>query len=216
MTRTMNGDCPMRWHVGWGRVFVLGLMAPLLLIVWGCAGLPQDIIDEANGHSKEFVIGPEDVLEVTVWRNADLSREVVVRPDGMISLPLIGDILARGRTADELAQAIKDALTAFKENPQVSVSVKQVNSYIIYVLGEVNQPGKFQLKSRTTVLQAIALAGGFTQFASRNNLQVIRNGLNGSEKPGEMRIPVSYDDAVDGDGEIGNLLLKSGDTLVVP
>lgn len=207
----------MRWHQGRRRrVYTLGLIGTILLFAGGCGSLPKEIIDEANNHSREFIIGPEDILEITVWRNNDLSREVVVRPDGRISLPLIGDILARGRTADELAQAIKDALTVYKENPEVSVSVKQVNSYIIYVLGEVNQPGKFQLKSHTTVLQAIALAGGFTQFASRDDMQVIRNGLNGSEKLREMRIPVSYDDAVDGDGEIGNLLLKSGDTLVVP
>jgi len=98
----------------------------------------------------------------------------------------------------------------------VTVSVKEVNSYNVYVLGEVAKPGKYQLKSHTTVLQAIAMAGGFTIYASKNKMQVVRNSLNGDGRPREMRIPARYDDLVSGKGELGNFILKAADIVVVP
>jgi polysaccharide export outer membrane protein len=181
-----------------------------------CTGLPKEVLDEVNGSSKEFLIGPEDVLDVVVWRNPDLSRTVVVRPDGMISIPLIGDVEATGVTANQLAERLAARLKDFKESPSVTVSVKEVNSYNVYVLGEVNKPGKYQLKSHTTVLQAIAMAGGFTIYASRNKMQVVRNRVNGDGPPREMRIPARYDDLVSGKGELGNFILKAADIVVVP
>src|SRR3989441_4353273 len=140
-----------------------------------CTSLPKEVLDEVNGSSKEFLIGPEDVLDVVVWRNQDLSRTVIVRPDGMISIPLIGDVEARGVTANQLAERLAARLKEFKETPSVTVSVKEMNSYNVYVLGEVAKPGKYQLKSHTTVLQAIAMAGGFTIYASKNKMQVVRH-----------------------------------------
>ncbi len=192
----------------------------LLGTVLGCAGVSEEMrkemLKEPSRSSQDFLLGPEDVLEVVVWRHQDLSREVVVRPDGMISLPLIGDIRVGGLTADELSQRIAARLKEFKESPMVSVHVKEVNSYSVYVLGEVVTPGKFQLKTYTTVLHAIALAGGFTQFASRNDIQVIRKSVNGNGTQSDMHIAVRYDDLLDGEGEVGNFLLNSGDILVVP
>ena len=182
----------------------------------GCTGLSKEVLEEANRPSKEFLLGPEDVLEVVVWRNQDLSRQVVVRPDGMISMPLIGDLHASGVTANQLAERIAERLKEFKESPSVSVSVKEVNSYYVYVLGEVAKPGKYPLKSYATVLQAIALAGGFTPYASRNRIQVVRASSNGNGTQHEMRIPVRYDDLLSGKGSLGNFTLKSGDTIVVP
>lgn len=186
-----------------------------VLLVSGCTGQTK-LTKEQIAPSNEFLLGPEDVLEVNVWRNQDLSRTVVIRPDGMISMPLIGDVQASGVTANQLAARIAERLKEFKENPSVSVSVKEVNSYNIYVLGEVTKPGKYQLKSHTSVLQAIAMAGGFTLFASKNKLQVVRNSANGDGQPHEIRIHLRYDDLLAGTGEPGNLILKPGDIVVVP
>jgi len=192
-------------------IVITTLEAPM-----GCAGIPKALLDEMSQHPKDFVLGPEDVLEVMVWKNQDLSRQVVIRPDGMISMPLIGDVRANGLTAEQLANRISEKLREFKENPSVSVSVKEVNSYNVYVLGEVAKPGKYQLKSYTTILQSIAMAGGFTAFASRNRMHVLRISHNGQENPHEIRIPVKYDDLVSGTGSPGNFFLRSGDTIVVP
>jgi len=110
----------------------------------------------------EYFIGPEDILEITVWKNADLSKQVQVRPDGRISLPLLGDILAVAKTPTQLTDEISAGLKSYMENPTISILVKEVNSYQLYVLGEVNKPGKYPLKSKTTLLQGITVAGGFT------------------------------------------------------
>jgi polysaccharide biosynthesis/export protein len=191
------------------------LTVVLACVAAGCAGRSGNVSKELV-QPIEFLLGPEDVLEVNVWRNQDLSRLVVVRPDGMISMPLIGDVQASGLTANQLAARIADRLREFKENPSVSVSVKEVNSYNIYVLGEVAKPGKYQLKSHTSILQAIALAGGFTMFAAKNKLQVVRNSANGDGQPHEVRIPVRYDDLLAGKTINANFVLKSGDIVVVP
>ena len=163
--------------------------------------------------TSDYTIGPEDVLEITVWRNTDLSKVVAVRPDGRISLPLIGDVGAAGRTASELAGAIAEKLKEFKENPQVSIVVKEVNSYAIYVLGEISKPGKYPLKSKTTLLQAITLASGFTPAAARNKIVVFRFGEQGGK---DIKIKASYDDIIMRDESPQNIQLKPGDTIVVP
>jgi len=198
---------------------VLGLViaAVVLGVAIGCAPVSREALDEATKPiSKEFLLGPEDVLEVTVWRNQDLSRIVVVRPDGKISLPLIGDVQASGLSASQVAAKIAARLTEFKENPNVSVSVKEVNSYFIYVLGEVLKPGKYPIKSYATVLQGVSLAGGFTNFASKSKMAVLRNVSIGDSDQRQIRIPVPYNELVSGTGAIENFVLKSGDTIVVP
>ena len=161
----------------------------------------------------DYTIGPEDVLEITVWRNTDLSKVVVVRPDGRVSLPLIGDVTAVGRTAAQLAEAIASKLKEYKENPQVSIVVKEVNSYSVYVLGEVAKPGKYPLKSKTTLLQAITLASGFSPAAARNKIVVFRFGENGEK---DVKLKASYDDIILRDASPQNIQLKPGDTIVVP
>jgi len=198
-------------------VRVLVIAGVLLGIPMGCAPVSKEALNEAaKPVSKEFLLGPEDVLEVTVWRNQDLSRTVVVRPDGKISLPLIGDVQASGLNSSQVAAKIAQRLTEFKENPNVSVSLKEVNSYFIYVLGEVLRPGKYPLKSYATVLQGVSMAGGFTPYASKNRMQVIRTLTNEDGKENQIRIPVPYNELVSGKGEIENFILKSGDTIVVP
>jgi len=163
--------------------------------------------------TSDYTIGPEDVLEITVWRNTDLSKVVAVRPDGRISLPLIGDVGAAGRTASQLAEAIAEKLKEFKENPQVSIVVKEVNSYAIYVLGEVTHPGRYPLKSKTTLLQAITLASGFTPAAARNKMVVFRFGEQDGK---DIKIKASYDDIIMRDESTQNIQLRPGDTIVVP
>jgi len=192
---------------------IIGLLAALV----GCVPPSQEIIDEASNSSKDFLLGPEDVLDIVVWKNEDLSQEaVVVRPDGKISMPLIGEVQANGRTANQLASQIAGRLKEYKDNPVVTVSVKEVNSYYVYVLGEVHKPGKYQLKSHATVLQAVAIASGFTNYAAKNKMKVIRHvqGENGTSR--EIRIPARYDDLLSGTGEIGNFVLKTGDVVIVP
>lgn len=161
----------------------------------------------------EYIIGPEDVLDITVWKNTDLSKTVQVRPDGRISLPLIGDVTAVGRTSAQLTEDIGSRLKSYMENPTVSIVVKEVNSYAIFVLGEVTKPGRYPLKSKTTLLQAITLASGFTPVASRNKIVVFRFGKDGEPL---TKIKASYDDIVLRDGTNQNIELKPGDTIVVP
>jgi len=203
---------------GYGRSAIHGLLIMVLISgVWGCA-IPKEIVTEANNLQKEFLLGPEDILDIVVWKNDDLSQKaVVVRPDGKISMPLIGEVMASGRTANQLAAQIAARLKEYKDNPAVTVSVREVNSYYVYVLGEVAKPGKYQLKSHTTVLQAIAVAGGFNIYAAKNRMQVIRNMLDeDGGRTREIRIPARYDDLIGGTGEIRNFVLKTGDTVVVP
>ncbi|GJL55787.1 MAG: sugar ABC transporter substrate-binding protein [Nitrospirales bacterium] len=189
----------------------------IVLISTFLLGCPRpDVIVPPGPPEEGFLLGPEDVLDVVVWKNEDLSKEVVIRPDGKVSLPLIGDVPAAGLTADQLAEEIEERYKAFKENPAVSVNVIEVNSYYVFVVGEVNSPGKLQMKSYTTILQAVSLAGGFTQFASQNDIRIIRNVLNGDGKVKELRIPVRYDDLISDDGAAYNVTLQSGDTIVVP
>jgi polysaccharide export outer membrane protein len=196
-----------------GRIGLTGMLIGVVLSV-GCAK-PLTYPVEYNPPS-EFLLGPEDVLIVNVWRNQDLSRDVVIRPDGMISMPLIGDVQAAGVAPNALAKRIADRLKDYMATPTVSVQVKEVNSYFIYVLGEVTRPGKYPLKSFATVLQGVSLAGGFTPFASKNRMHVIRRNGNGEDEPHELRIPVRYEDVVAGVGPVGDFVLKSGDIIVVP
>jgi polysaccharide export outer membrane protein len=205
-----------------GKICKLGgnvLVAAFLLAVQAGAGgcLQQDV--QYRGTSvppTEFLIGPEDVLVVTVWRNQELSKEVIVRPDGKISMPLLGDIRAAGLTAQALSKQLADGLVEFMSTPTVSVQVKEINSYHIFAVGEVARPGKIVLKSFTSVLQGISYAGGFTLFASRNNVHVLRNVMNGQGETKQVMIPVPYQDIVQGKNLEANIILKAGDVIVVP
>jgi polysaccharide biosynthesis/export protein len=181
----------------------------------GCVGEQVNYKVEMVAPS-EFLLGPEDVLNVTIWKNQDLSREVVVRPDGMISMPLVGDIQATGLTANLLAKRIAERLTEYLASPIVFVQVKDVNSYFIYVMGEVAKPGKYSLKSYANVMQGISLAGGFTPYAKKNKIKVLRVSAEGPNGKHQVEIPVQYDEILKGNAVPGNFFLRIGDVIVVP
>jgi polysaccharide biosynthesis/export protein len=131
----------------------------------------------------EYRLGPEDVIQVFVWKEAELSTTVVVRPDGKVSLPLIGEMLANGKTAMQLQLEVAKKLTEFLANPPVvNIIVKEVNNTKVTVLGEVKTPGMHKIKDRATILDAIALAGGFTEYAKRDKVTVIRQMPSGEQK----------------------------------
>ena len=209
-------------HVAVWKSFGLVCLMLSPVEIWAEGGGSSDpnvaLLEQAAEKSSlivtsEYIIGPEDVLEITVWKNADLSKTVQVRPDGKLSLPLIGDVSAVGRSTGQLTQEIADRLKSYMENPTVSIVVKEVNSYAIFVLGEVVKPGKYPLKSKTTLLQAITLAQGFSAVAARNKIVIFRLG-KGTE--GLTKIKASYDDIVLRDGTKQNIELKPGDQIVVP
>jgi polysaccharide export outer membrane protein len=160
----------------------------------------------------DYVIGPEDMLQITVWKNESLSRALPVRPDGKISLPLLHDVQAAGLTPMQLQEKLAIALGEFMPNPEVSVTVSDVRSYRISILGEVQKPGVLQLKSDTSVLEAIALAGGFRDFASPSKIMILRKNGDGQTQ----KIPFNYNRVVKDNRGEGNVMLKSGDVVVVP
>jgi polysaccharide biosynthesis/export protein len=161
----------------------------------------------------EYRIGPEDVLEILVWKNADLSRTVTVRPDGKVSLPLIGDVPTSGLSTEELKNVITQRMKDYIATPEVSVLVTSINSYFYYILGEIVRPGKYPLKGRITVLQAISLSGGFTPFASKNGIAVFRKD---PETLTETKIKVRYDDIISSEDPQKNVVIQSGDTVLIP
>jgi len=166
---------------------------------------------QAGVDKERYVIGPEDVLYIHVWKEDALSRRVPVRMDGNISLPLIHEMKAAGLTPLQLEAAITEKLKKFYENPNVSVIVMEANSFKVYVSGEVMKPGVYRLRDETTILQIIPMAGGFTDWAKRKKILVIRK-ENGKEK----RFTVDYNKATKGDDPNSNVVLKPGDTIIVP
>lgn len=158
-----------------------------------------------------YIVGTGDVLQILVWKEPELTREVAVRLDGRITLPLLGDVLAAGRTPTDLGAELTRNLTRFVEAPLVTVAVTQANSTRIYVLGQVKTPGVFPLGGRMTVVQALALAGGFTEFAKTERILIIR------DEPG-LRAPFTINfKRLEGDNDLSqNVTLKPGDTIVVP
>ena len=163
-----------------------------------------------SSASSQYRIGPEDVLNVSVWGDKELTMDVIVRPDGKISLPLVQDIQAEGLTASELSDTIHQKLRPFIKDPNVSVIVKQINSPKFSVMGYVGKPGTYPLRGDVTVLEALSMAGGFTPFASPRKIKLVRN-ADGKQ---EIRV-VNYYDMIDKGGK-GNYLLKAGDIIVVP
>ncbi len=173
---------------------------------------PTPIESPPVNDNQEYLLGPEDVIEVLVWKDEALTRTVLIRPDGKISLPLIGEIQAEGSTPAEIAGIVKHRLQKYyKEPPEVSVIVTGVNSFSVFVLGEVGVPGKQILRRKTTLLQAISLAGGFKPFANTNGILLLRR-----EGQDEKRIKIRYKDILKGSHPEWNYWLQQGDTIVVP
>ncbi|MDD4357330.1 MAG: polysaccharide biosynthesis/export family protein [Smithellaceae bacterium] len=169
---------------------------------------PQKPASEIAADSNDYIIGPEDVLNIHVWKEESMSKTVPVRIDGKISLPLADDIQAAGLTPLQLKNVIIDKLKGFIESPAVTVTVMEANSYKIFISGEVKNPGVFSIRRETTLLKAIITAGGFTEWANKRKILVI-SGENGKEQ----RTYVNYNKIVDGD--IPDVVIKRGDTIIV-
>jgi polysaccharide export outer membrane protein len=159
----------------------------------------------------DYKIGPQDVLRIDVWKEPDISRTIPVRPDGKVSLPLLNDVQAAGMTAMQLATSLKESLSKFLNNPQVTVTVTEINSRRVYITGEVARAGALPLLPNMTVLQALSSAGGFTQFAKLKNIYVLR-----TEDGKQVKHPFNYKEVVKGNVPEQNILLQSGDVIVVP
>lgn len=170
---------------------------------------------QAQGGSRdaptEYIIGPEDVLQISVWKEPDLQREVLVRPDGKISFPLAGDVQAAGETPEQVQRAITDKLRRYLSDPVVTVTVSTIGGNKIYVIGQVQNPGAYVIGRYVDVLQALTMAGGLTPFASENKIKVLRR--TGGK---EIVLPFKYADVKKGRSLEQNVILQGGDTVVVP
>jgi polysaccharide export outer membrane protein len=174
----------------------------------GAAAVPPPA--KAEGVPPTYIIGDDDVLDVSVWQEPNVSRSVPVRPDGKISIPLVNDIQAAGLTPMQLAASLTEKLKKFLTNPQVTVTVTVTNSQKVFVVGEVGRPGPMPLLTNMTALQALSSAGGPTQFADQKHIYVMRH--DGDKV---STFPLNYRDLLHGDMR-GNIILKAGDTIVVP
>ncbi len=159
----------------------------------------------------DYQLSPENVLEISVWKEESLTKQVVVRPDGAFSFPLVGDVQATAKTVEQVRAEIKERLKKFMPEPVVSVSLLKVTGYKIYVIGRVNKPGEFVTGRFVDVLQALAMAGGLTPFAAENDIRILRR-VDGKEYVRKFR----YADVRKGENLEQNLMLRSGDTVVVP
>jgi polysaccharide export outer membrane protein len=166
---------------------------------------------KTTSPTNDYVIGPGDVLDISVWKEQALTKMVTVLPDGKISFPLIGEIRAGGKTLSQLSKELEKRLTRFVPDLSLSVLVHQVNSMVVYVIGRVNKPGRFVLNANIDVMQALAMAGGLTPFAEQGNVKIFR------ETKGRKRIfRFDYDDVAKGVRLEQNIKLKRGDLIVVP
>ena len=172
-----------------------------------------DLPKSAPGVRPEsYVIGAEDTISVYVWKEPDMSKSVPVRPDGMISLPLVGEVKAAGYTPVQLQDVLADRMKKYVSDPQVTVVVEKIASLSFNIVGEVNHPGYFPLTRRMTVLDAIALAGGFKDFAKTTKVYVLRTATDGSQE----RLPFNYKQVIKGQNPQQNIELQPRDTIVVP
>ncbi|HEU4410786.1 MAG TPA: polysaccharide biosynthesis/export family protein [Polyangiaceae bacterium] len=193
------------------------LLVALATLLFGCTPAPAgpyNYAAEADPRGQEFVIGVADALAIRVWKNPELTTDTRVRPDGTITMPLLGDIQAVGLTPQQLKQAITKKLQQFvrDEGAVVTVAVTEVNSYKVTVSGNVMQPGVFPSRAYLTVVEAVALAGGPNRFASPDRAVLMRKQPDGSVK----RIPIDYESLAEGKKLEQNLVLRGGDILFVP
>ncbi len=167
----------------------------------------------ARAEIAPYHLNPGDILIVYVWNEKDLSQEVLVHPDGKISVPLAGQLMAGGLTAEELQESLAERLAKFmKDKPSVTISIKQTAGNQIYVLGKVNRPGMYPINGPTDIMQALAIAGGLNAYAAESSINVLHRQPDGSQKA----IKFSYSDVKTGDALKTNIPLQSGDVVVVP
>ena len=191
-------------------------MKKTLVMVMACiavasVAVPLQAQETASQFGPDYLVGPGDVLEVSVWKEEALTKQVVVLPDGRISFPLIGEVQAAGRTLPDLKQEISKRMVKYAPKEEVNLEVKQVNSMLIYVIGRVNQPGRFALNTNVNVLQALSIAGGLNPFAKRNDIKIFRR-----EGTATKVLPFRYDQVTDGEKLEQNITLQRGDVIVVP
>ncbi len=195
----------------WSQNAVVSTKQPSVTVETAVPGQPPNS-GATKPHDDSFVIGNDDLLAINVWKEPDISRQVPVRSDGKISLPLVGEVKAAGETPLKLEQDLAARLKNYIDEPEVTVIVQQINSQKFNILGQVNHPGSFSLANAATVLDAIALAGGFRDFAKQKSIYVLRANADGSE----TRIPFNYKDVVKGKNPAQNVKLEPRDTVVVP
>ena len=191
-------------------------MKKTLVMVMACiavasVAVPLPAQEAASQFGPDYLVGPGDVLEVSVWKEEALTKQVVVLPDGRISFPLIGEVQAAGRTLPDLKQEISKRMVKYAPKEEVNLEVKQVNSMLIYVIGRVNQPGRFALNTNVNVLQALSIAGGLNPFAKRNDIKIFRR-----EGTATKVLPFKYDQVTVGEKLEQNITLQRGDVIVVP
>ena len=165
-----------------------------------------------KAHDDTFVIGADDVLAINVWKEPDISRSIPVRSDGKISLPLAGEVQASGNTPHQLEQQIANRLRNYISEPEVTVIVQEIKSQKYNILGQVAKPGSYSLTNSATVLDAIAAAGGFRDFAKQKSIYILRTYWNGTE----VRLPFNYKEVIQGKNTAQNVKLQARDTIVVP
>jgi polysaccharide biosynthesis/export protein len=193
---------------------VLGVLLLLALVASGCASAASKYpyyAREYDPRKHPYVIGVADVLQVNVWKDESLSTEARVRPDGTITVPLVGEVRAAGRTTDALREEIRQRLTQYVKQSIVTVAVTEVNSYAFTVAGNVGQPGVYSSRRFVTVSEAIALAGGPNRYATPKDIEIIR-----SENAKQRRIPIDYDAILEGDHPEMDIAVLAGDTVYVP
>ena len=192
------------------RLTLAKLILVLLAVITCQTSFAQTGTDKTSALSA-YLIGPGDVVDISVWKEEGMERQVVVRPDGKISFPLVGDIQAGGKTTEQLQLVIKGRLKKFIPDAVVMVGILQVNSNVVYVLGKVARPGQFIAKHYVDVTQALAMAGGLTPHAAANSIKVLRRvGLK------QIVFEFEYGDVEDGENLKQNIILNSGDVIIVP
>jgi polysaccharide export outer membrane protein len=188
----------------------LKLLVVLWALVAGWSATPTPAVGQGM---PEYRLNPGDVVRISVWREEELLREARIQPDGTVSYPLVGSVPAAARTPGEVAETITEKLEEFIPDAVVTVELLEAQGYRIYVIGEVNRPGEYQLSQPITVLQALSIAGGLTPFAGTGGIRILRTA---TEEGQQMSISFDYD-AVAGDGQMDkNIFLKAGDTVIVP
>ena len=195
------------------KLLSIGIKSILVLSVSVCFCLSQEKqgITGKPVDNPDYVIGPEDVLYIQVWKEEGLTKTVPVRSDGMISLPLINEVQASGLTPLQLRDLLTEKFKNFVDNPTVTVVVTEANSFKVFVSGQVRTPGVYRLRSETTLLQIISLAGDFTNEANPKKIVIIRR-----EQGKDKRLEINYSEIVDGSNPGSNYVLKAGDTIIVP
>ena len=184
---------------------VLLICVPMAISPLQAADTPQ------ISKIEDYIMGPGDVLEISVWNNEALTKLVTVLPDGKIQFPLIGEVVVGGKTIAGLEKELKERIGAFVPDPNLYLMVQGTNSMVVYIIGEINSPGRFGLNANINVLQALAMAGGFNQWAKKNKIKILR------ETTGKtLFLDFVYDDVIEGKNLDQNISLKRGDIVLIP